>query len=74
MVPVLLVRPSFVFSSPVSGGFFGVALILTANGADDSAKPCPARSLPAVLRELALARLRKSLIAVPAAVETGRQR
>jgi len=74
MVSLLLMRPSFASSSPVSGGFFGVALILMANGVHDSAKPWPARSLPAALRERALARLRKLLIVVPAAAETGPQR
>ena len=64
---VLLMRPSFAASSPASGGFFGVALILMANGVPDSAKPWPARSLPAALRERALARLRKL-------AETGPQR
>ena len=74
MVSLLLMRPSFASSSPVSGGFFGFALILVANCAPDSAKPWPVRSLPAVLRERALARSRTLLIAVPAAAETGPQR
>jgi len=74
MVSLLLMRPSFASLSPVSGGFFGVALILMANGAPDSAKPWHVRSLPAVLRERALARPRTSLIAVPPAAETGPQR
>src|SRR5271165_1128939 len=73
MVSLFLMRPSFASSSPVSGGFFGVALILIANGVPGSAKPWPARSLPAALRERALARLRKLLIAVPAAAETDPQ-
>ena len=74
MVSLLLMRPSFASSSPVSGGFFGFALILVANCAPDSAKPWHVRSLPAVLRERALARPRTSLIAVPPAAETGPQR
>jgi hypothetical protein len=73
MVSLLLVQPGFASSSPVSGEFFGVALILMADGVPDSAKPWPVRSLPAVLRERALARPRTSLIAVPAAAETGPQ-
>ena len=71
MVSLLLMRPSFASSSPVSGGFFGFALILVANCAPDSAKPWPVRSLPAVLRERALARSLTLLIAVPPAAETG---
>jgi hypothetical protein len=73
MVSLLLLQPSFASLSPVSDGFFGVALILMANGAPDSA-PWPVRSLPALLRERALARPRTLLIAVPAAAETGPQR
>jgi len=74
MVSLLLMRPSFASSSPVSGGFFGVALILMADGPPDSAKPWPVRSLPAVLRERGLARLRTLLIGFPAAAETDPQR
>ena len=74
MVSLLSMRASFASSSPVPSGFFGVALILISNGVPDSAKPWPARSLAAALGERALARLRKLLIAVPAAVETGPQR
>ena len=74
MVSLLLMRPSFASSSPVSGGFFGLALILMANAVPDSANPSLARSLPAALREWALARLRKLLIAVPAAAEADPQR
>jgi len=74
MVSLSLMRPSFVSSSPVSGGFLGGALILMKNGAPDSAKPWPVRSLSAVLRERALARFQTLLIAVPAAAETGPQR
>jgi hypothetical protein len=74
MVSLLVMRPNFASSSPVSGGFFGPALILMANGVPDSAKPWLARSLSAALPERALARLRKLLVAVPAAAETGPQR
>ena len=74
MVSLLLLQPSFASLSPVSDGFFGVALILMANGPPDSAKPWPVRSLPAVLREPALARPRTLLIAVPPAAETAPQR
>lgn len=74
MVSLLSKRASFESSSPVPSGFFGVALILISNGVPDSAKPWPARSLPAALGERALARLRKLLIVVPAAVQTGPQR
>ena len=74
MASLLLMRPSFASSSPVSGGFSGLALILMTNGVPDSAKPAPARSLPAALREPALARLRELLIAVPAAAEADPQR
>ena len=74
MVLLLLMRPGFASSSPVSGEFFGVALILVPNGAPDAAKPWLGRFLPAVLRKRALARLGTSPIAVPAAAETGPQR
>ena len=71
MMSPLLIRPNFGSSSLVSDGFFGVALILMTNGLPDSAKPSPARSVPAALRERAL---RKLLISVPAAAEAGPQR
>ena len=74
MVSRLLTRPSFGSSSLVSGGFFGVALILMPTDVPGPAKPWPARSLPAALPERALASLRKLLIAVPVAVETEPQR
>ena len=74
MVSLLLTRRSFGSSTLVFGGFFGVALILMPNGVPDSAKPWPARSLPAALPQRVLARRRKLLIAVPAAVETDPQR